>query len=85
MDEVQEWLGEDNQLACDILRKKYLQEGETVEEFLNRISAGDEDVKLLIKEKKFMFGGRIAANRGLQHQGKKITYSNCYVMKPRGR
>ena len=30
-----------------------------------------------------MFGGRIAANRGLQHQGKKITYSNCYVMKPR--
>ena len=47
MDEVQEWLGEDNQLACDILRKKYLQEGETVEEFLNRISAGDEDVKLL--------------------------------------
>lgn len=82
MDEVQEWLGEDNQLACDILRKKYLQEGETVEEFLNRISAGDEDVKLLIKEKKFMFGGRIAANRGLQHQGKKITYSNCYVMKP---
>lgn len=82
MDDVQKWLGENNQLACDILRKKYLQDGESVEEFLERISAGDQTVKKLIRDKKFMFGGRIAANRGLQRQGKKITYSNCYVIEP---
>lgn len=31
-------------------------------------------------EKKFLLGGRILSNRGIN--GEKVTYSNCYVMSP---
>ena len=76
---VQDWLGEDNQLGIDIWCNKYQNEGETFEEWLDRVSGEDEDVKTLIKEKKFLFGGRILANRNVP--GYK-TYSNCYVLNP---
>ena len=75
---VQEWLG-DNQLGIDIWTKKYRYNNETFDEWLDRVSGGDEDVRRLIEEKKFLFGGRILANRGLQNTGEKVTYSNCYV------
>ena len=61
---VQEWLG-DNQLGIDIWTKKYRYNNESFDEWLDRVSGGDEDVKRLIKEKKFLFGGRILSNRGL--------------------
>ena len=77
---VNEWLGENNQLGMDIWNKKYCQNGETFEEWLDRVSNGDEDIKRLIKEKKFLFAGRILANRGMDKLGRKITYSNCYVI-----
>lgn len=77
--DVREWLG-DNQLAIDIWNKKYKYENENFEEWLGRVSNGDEELARLIREKKFLFGGRILANRGLQHFGKKVTYSNCYVL-----
>ena len=77
---VELWLGENNQLAIDIWNKKYKFENETFEEWLNRVSGGDEDIKRLMQEKRFLFGGRILANRGLQNYGKKVTYSNCYVL-----
>ena len=77
--DVREWLG-DNQLAIDIWSKKYKYENENFEEWLGRVSNGDEELARLIREKKFLFGGRILANRGLQHFGKKVTYSNCYVL-----
>ena len=35
-----------------------------------------------MKEKKFLFGGRILSNRGLDKLGRKVTYSNCYVIEP---
>jgi ribonucleoside-diphosphate reductase alpha chain len=76
---VQDWLGNDNQLAIDIWTKKYQYKGETFDEFLDRVSGGNEEVKELIKQKKFLFGGRILANRGTE--GNK-TYSNCYVIAP---
>ena len=75
-----DWLGIENQLVLDIWNKKYKYENETFEEWLDRVSGKDEDVKRLIREKKFLFGGRILANRGLQNYGKKVTYSNCYVL-----
>ena len=75
-----DWLGTEHQLAIDIWNKKYKFEDETFEQWLNRVSNGDEAVKRLIIEKKFLFGGRILANRGLQNYGKKVTYSNCYVL-----
>lgn len=80
--DIKEWLGADNQLGIDIWNKKYRHEEENFEEWVERVSGGNTAVAELIKEKKFLFGGRILANRGLHHRGKKITYSNCYVIEP---
>ena len=79
---AKEWLGADNMLGYDIWDKKYRHNGESFREWLNRVSGGDKELEKLIKEKKFLFGGRILANRGLQKEGKKITYSNCYCLAP---
>lgn len=79
---VQEWLGEDNKLGIDIWERKYRYGNETFNEWLERVSGGDNEVKELIKSKKFLFGGRILSNRGLNKEGKKISLSNCYVMEP---
>lgn len=77
----QEWLG-GNELSLDIWNKKYRHSNETFEEWLDRVSGGNSAVRQLIKEKKFLFGGRILANRGLDKEGRKITLSNCYVIPP---
>ena len=74
-----EWLNE-NQLSLDIWHKKYQVNGETFEEWLDRVSGGNKDVRELIKDKKFIFGGRILASRGIT--GRRVTYSNCYVITP---
>lgn len=79
---VQEWLGENNQLGIDIWQKKYRYKNESFDEWLERVSGGNEDVKNLIKAKKFLFGGRILANRGTENDGRKISLSNCYVITP---
>ena len=79
---VQEWLGEDNQLGIDIWEKKYCYNNEDFEHWLERVSGGDPIVRELIEDKKFLFGGRILASRGLQNINPdvKTTYSNCYVL-----
>ena len=77
---IQDWLGADNTLGISIWENKYQYNDETFEEWLDRVSNGDEEVKRLIVEKKFLFGGRILANRGLNKLGLKVTYSNCYVL-----
>lgn len=79
---VQDWLGKDNQIGIDIWCKKYQFEDETFEEWLDRVSNGNEDVRKLIEKKKFLFGGRILSNRGLSKHGIKTTLSNCYVIEP---
>lgn len=73
------WL-DGNQLGIDIVTRKYLQPNETCEEWFDRVSGGDADFKRLIKEKKFLPGGRILANRGLDKKGVKSSLSNCYVL-----
>lgn len=79
---VQEWLGEDNQLGIDIWKKKYQYNNESFDEWLDRVSGGNKQVRQLIQDKKFLFGGRILASRGLHNVAPdvKITYSNCYVL-----
>lgn len=77
---VEQWLGKDNQLGIDIWQRKYQNDGETFDEWLDRVSGGNKDVRQLIVDKKFLFGGRILANRGLAKNGRKLTYSNCYVL-----
>lgn len=79
---IEEWLGSENKLGIDIWNKKYRNNNESFEDWLNRVSDGDKEVKKLIKEKKFLFGGRILANRGLEKLGEKVTLSNCYVITP---
>lgn len=79
---VEEWLGADNQIGIDIWHKKYQNGNESFDEWLDRVSGGDKAIRSLIKEKKFLFGGRILANRGLNKNGEKVTYSNCYVIAP---
>lgn len=72
---VQEWLGQDNQLGIDIWEKKYRYNNESFDEWLDRVSGRNEELKKIIKEKKFLFGGRTLSNRGT---GKKGSFSNCY-------
>jgi ribonucleoside-diphosphate reductase alpha chain len=80
--ELKDWLGENNQIGQDIWHKKYQYDNETFDQWLDRVSGGNADVRKLIEEKKFLFGGRILSNRGLEKLGKKITLSNCYVITP---
>lgn len=79
---TEDWLGQDNQLGMDIWKNKYCFEEESFDNWLERVSAGDKELKKMISEKKFLFGGRILANRGLEKKGRKITLSNCYVVAP---
>ncbi|MGI6069085.1 MAG: adenosylcobalamin-dependent ribonucleoside-diphosphate reductase [Blautia sp.] len=79
---VQEWLGEDNKLGIDIWERKYRYNDESFDEWLDRVSGKNAEVMQLIKEKKFLFGGRILSNRGLSEKGRKVSMSNCYVMAP---
>ena len=75
--ELKEWLGENNEFGINIWKNKYQYNNETLDEWFDRVSAGNAAVKDLIINKKFLFGGRILAHRGTE--GKK-TYSNCYVI-----
>lgn len=81
-EKLKQWLGEDNQIGMDIWEKKYRYNNESFDEWIDRVSGGDEDVKELILSKKFLFAGRILSNRGTQMDGRKVTYSNCYVIPP---
>lgn len=79
---VQEWLGRDNKLGIDIWERKYRQNNEMFDEWLDRVSGGNNNIKQLIIQKKFLFGGRILSNRGMDKYGVKTTLSNCYVITP---
>ena len=79
---LEAWLGKDNQIGMDIWEKKYRYNNESFDEWVDRVSGGDEDIKELILSKKFLFAGRILSNRGTQKDGRKVTYSNCYVIPP---
>lgn len=76
---VEQWLN-NNQLSIDIWKNKYQWKDETLDQWFDRVSGGDQDIKQLIIDKKFLFGGRILASRGVTDR--KVTYSNCYVITP---
>jgi len=71
----EEWLGKDNTLGKDIVERKYRRRNESFDEFLDRVSGGDKELRQLILEKKFLLGGRTLANRGMNTSA---TYFNCY-------
>ena len=74
---VEDWLGKDNQLGIDIWNKKYRYNNESFDEWVERVSGGNKEIAQLILEKKFLFGGRILANRGT---GRDSMTSNCFVL-----
>lgn len=78
--DIKEWLT--SKLSVSEYERKYRYDNETFDEFLERVTNGDKEVQQLILDKKFIYGGRILANRGLQKNGTKVTYSNCYVLEP---
>ena len=71
---VNEWLN-GNQLSIDIWNNKYRYKDETLDQWFKRVSGGDENIERLIREKKFLFGGRTLSNRGTDKEG---SFSNCY-------
>lgn len=78
---IQDFVGKNNPIGEAIWSKKYQRAGETFDQWLDRVSGGDADVRRLIAERKFLFGGRILSNRNLQDE-ERVTYSNCYVVSP---
>ncbi len=76
---IEEWL-HNEELPIQIWKNKYRQGEESFEQWLDRVSGKDPKIKALIKEQKFIFGGRILSNRGVTDR--KITYSNCYCLTP---
>lgn len=70
------------ELQKSIWENKYKYEDETFDGWLDRVSDGNDTIRKRIKDRQFLFGGRILANRGLEKEGRKVTYSNCYVLTP---
>ena len=71
-----------DELQKSIWSNKYQYKDESFEEWIMRVSGGNLKIAKLIRERKFLFAGRILANRGLNKKGIKVTYSNCYVLTP---
>lgn len=80
--EVRKKSWELDELQSSIWKNKYRFNHENFDEWINRISNKNSRIAKLIRQKKFLFAGRILANRGLYKAGKKVTYSNCYVIEP---
>lgn len=68
-----------DELQGAIWENKYQHNGEDFHQWIERVSGGNPKIAKLMKERKFLFGGRILAHRGLD---KKVTLSNCYVLSP---
>lgn len=73
---LEQWLGKDNQLGQDIWKKKYQKNNETFDQWLDRVSNGSDEVRELIKKKKFLPGGRIMSNLNVDND--KAGLSNCF-------
>mgnify|MGYP002621579757 CR=1 FL=1 len=71
---VNEWLNE-NELSIDIWKNKYRYKDESLDEWFKRVSSGNPVIERLIKDKKFIFGGRTLSNINTKKSG---SYSNCY-------
>lgn len=72
---IQDWLGKDNEIGLNIWNNKYRFNEESFDEWLDRVSLGDAELRDLIASKKFLFGGRVLSNVGT---GGKESFFNCY-------
>ena len=74
----------DNEISMGILERKYLQDGETPEKWLDRvISIFSKELqpyaREIISNADFLPAGRTLAGAGLKNQ-RKMSMSNCYVL-----
>lgn len=77
---INDWVSGD--LGLQIWKGKYQHNNETFEDWLDRVSNGNEKIRERMKKKEFLPAGRILSNRGLQKEGRKVCYSNCFVTSP---
>lgn len=68
-----------NELQRDIYEKKYRYNGESFDEFVERVSGGNPNIAKLIRNKDFLFGGRILAGRGIERN---VSLANCTTLPP---
>jgi len=74
---LNEWLP--SEIGQDIWKKKYQNNGESLDSFFMRVAGGNKHIIRLMQERKFLPAGRTLANKGVT--GRKTTYSNCYYIK----
>lgn len=72
----EEWLGKENKIGIDTMNRKYRHKNESLDEWLDRVSAGDQELRKLIFEKKILIGGRTLSNRGTDDSA---SLFNCFV------
>lgn len=70
------------ELQRDILFNKYVFGNEGFNGFIERVGYQNSVIQKMIREKKFLPAGRILMGRRLFEHGKKVTYSNCFVITP---
>ena len=58
-----EWLGEENQLGMDIWTRKYQNQGESFEEWLTRVTGGNEEMAGYIREKGVYYDSKDRSHR----------------------
>lgn len=62
--------------------QEILREGEDFEAWIQRISGGNEEIGRCNQREKVFVRGTGFIQPGLNKQGRKVTYSNCYVIAP---
>ena len=75
----------EEKVAKEILKRKYLHDGETFNDFVKRVSSIFEvsirdKMRKAIRNGDFFPAGRILYGAGLEKQGKHATPFNCYVL-----
>ncbi|HZJ98548.1 MAG TPA: ATP cone domain-containing protein [Tissierellaceae bacterium] len=76
---VREQGWEMNDLQKDVYESKYRHNNESFDEFVFRVSGGNEKIAKLIRNKDFLFGGRILAGRGIDRN---VSLANCTTLPP---
>ncbi|HZK00740.1 MAG TPA: ATP cone domain-containing protein, partial [Tissierellaceae bacterium] len=68
-----------SELQEDVYEQKYKFENESFGGFLDRVSGGNSEIRKLIQQRDFLFGGRILAGRGINRN---VSLANCTTLPP---